>query len=98
MTALFGIPLLVGVVFMLYWVAATAVAGTVEGWESVDPEISFGKIGRFLLAGSVGFGMAGMSALYGGWPSVLAVVAGLAGGVGLIVVSTWLGPESKPDG
>ncbi len=97
MTALFGIPLLAGFIFMMYWIAATAVAGTVEGWQGVDPEIRFGKVGRFLLAGSIGFGMAGISALYGGWPSVLVVGAGIAGGVALVAISTWLGPETKPD-
>lgn len=95
MTALFGIPLLLGIIVMLAWVAATAVADTVEGWEAVDPEVRFGRIGRFILAGAIGFGMAGISALYAGWPGILAVAAGLAGAGGLIGVSVWLGPESE---
>ncbi len=95
MTALFGIPLLIGIVLMLAWIAATAVAGTVDGWDSVDPELRFGRIGRFALAGTIGFGMAGISALYAGWPSLLAFGAGLAGIVGLIGVSIWLGPEPE---
>ena len=94
MTALFGIPLLIGIVLLLAWIAATAVAGTVDGWDSVDPELRFGRIGRFVLAGIIGFGMAGISALYAGWPSLLAFGAGLAGIAGLIGVSIWFGPES----
>ncbi len=94
MTALFGIPLLIGFALMLAWIAATAVAATVEGWERVDPEHRFGRTGRFVLAGTIGFGMAGISALYAGWPHFLAVGAGLAGIAGLIGVSIWLGPES----
>ncbi|MDK1009625.1 MAG: hypothetical protein QGM46_01730 [Actinomycetota bacterium] len=93
MTALFGIPLLVGFLFMLAWIAATAVAATVDGWQGVDPERRFGKAGRFSLAALIGFGMAGISSLYGGWPLALTVVAGGGGAVGLVAVSIWLGPE-----
>ncbi len=94
MTALFGIPLLAGIVLMLAWIAATAVAGSVEGWERVDPNLRFGRTGRFVLAAVIGFGMAGMSALYAGWPEILAIAGGIAGAAGLIGVSVWLGPDS----
>ena len=95
MTALFGIPLLIGFILMLMWVGATAVAATVDGWEGVDPDLRFGRAGRFVLAGMIGFGMAGISALYAGWPHLLAVGAGVVGAAGLIGVSVWLGPESE---
>jgi len=94
-TALFGIPLLIGFLLMVGWIAATAVAATVEGWERVDPELRFGRTGRFVLAATIGFGMAGISALYAGWPPIGAVGAGVLGVVGLIGVSIWLGPESE---
>lgn len=95
MTALFGIPLLIGFLLMVVWISATAVAATVDGWEDIDPERKFGRSGRFVLAGTIGFGMAGISALYAGWPHLLAVGAGTLGAVGLIGVSIWLGPESE---
>lgn len=95
MTTLFGIPLLIGFLLMVGWIATTAVATTVEGWDRVDPEHLFGRTGRFVVAGLFGFGMAGMSALYAGWPNLLAVGAGVLGAVGLIGVSVWLGPESE---
>lgn len=94
MTALFGVPLLIGIVLMIAWIAAVAVAATVDGWRGVDPEARFGSTGRFVLAGAIGFGMAGMSALYAGWPSIVAFGAALLGLVGLIGVSIWLGPET----
>jgi hypothetical protein len=94
-TALYGIPLLIGFLLMVVWISATAVAATVAGWEDVDPEHRFGRTGRFVLAGTIGFGMAGMSTLYGGWPVPLTVVAGIVGAAGLIAVSIWLGPESE---
>ncbi|MEN8040337.1 MAG: hypothetical protein ABFR95_02435 [Actinomycetota bacterium] len=94
MTALYGIPLLIGILLMLAWIAATAVGATVDGWEGVDPERRFGRTGRFLLAALLGFGMAGISSLYAGWPTGFTVVAGVAGAIGLVVVSVWLAPES----
>jgi hypothetical protein len=94
-TVLFGIPLLIGFILMLVWVSATAVAATVDGWEGADPDRRFGRAGRFALAGLIGFGMAGISALYAGWPHLLAVGAGVVGSAGLIGVSVWLGPETE---
>lgn len=95
MTALFGIPLLIGFILMLVWLSATAIAATVDGWEGFDPDLRFGRSGRFALAGLIGFGMAGISALYAGWPHLLAVGAGVVGAAGLIGVSVWLGPETE---
>lgn len=82
---------------MLGWIAATAVAATVDGWEGVDPDRKFGRSGRFVLAGTLGFGMAGMSSLYAGWPHAAAVGAAILGAGGLILVSIWLGPISDTD-
>jgi hypothetical protein len=94
-TALFGIPLMIGFILMLGWVGATAVAATVDGWQGIDPDLRYGRTGRFIVAGMIGFGMAGMSSLYAGWPPLLAVGAAVLGGAGLIGVSIWLGPEAK---
>ena len=95
MTALFGIPLLLGFLMMLAWLVATAIAATVSGWERVDPERVFGRTGRAVLASVIGFGMSGISALYAGWPHLASVAAGAVGAAGLIAVSFWLGPESE---
>ena len=95
MTALFGISLLGGFVLMLVWLAATAVSASVDGWDHADPEQRFGRNGRFVLAGLMGFGMAGLSALFAGWSELLAVAAGIAGAAGLIGVSIWLGPDAE---
>lgn len=80
---------------MIVWLSASAVAATVDGWADVDPDRRFGRTGRFAIAGLIGFGMAGISALYAGWTPLLAVAAGVLGAVGLIGVSLWLGPESE---
>ncbi len=95
MTALFGIPLMIGFILMIVWVGATAVAATVDGWQGVDPDRRYGRTGRFALAGMIGFGMAGISSLFAGWPSLLTVGAAVLGAAGLIAVSIWLGPEAE---
>ena len=90
-----GPPLLGGFVRWVGGTAAPGAAATVEGWGRVDPDHRFGRTGRFVVAGLFGFGMAGISALYAGWPHLLAVGAGVLGAAGLVGVSVWLGPESE---
>jgi len=96
MTALFGMILLVGVFGLLVWVAATGVAHSVDGWQGVDPETRFGRMGRSALAGFLGFGMAGMSASYADWSPVLTLIGALAGATALVAVGFWFGPSSTP--
>jgi len=91
-TIIFALPLVVGLVLMITWIGATAAAASVDGWGNYDPEVRVGATGRFVLAFLIGFGMAGISALFAGWSNTLSVVAGLAGGGALIGVSRWLGP------
>jgi len=93
MTALFGIVLFAGVVMLLAWIVATSLAETVEGREHTDPESRFGVTGRSIIAVAVGFGMAGMSSLYAGWPVLASLVAAVVGAVGLVAVGFWLGPQ-----
>lgn len=93
MTALFGIALLAGVVMLLAWIVATGIANTVEGWQGVDPETLIGAKGRSVIAGAVGFGMAGMSSLFAGWPVPASVVAAAIGAGALIAVGIWFGPQ-----
>ena len=92
MTILFALPLVVGLFLMVTWIGATAAAGSVEGWDHLDPELRVGATGRFLLAFLIGFGMAGISALFAGWGNLLSIGAGLVGGAVLVVISRWLGP------
>ena len=70
-----------GAVALLAWIAAGGVASSVDGWENVDPDARFGMTGRRLVAGVFAFGMAGLSASYAGWPTVVATIAAAAGAV-----------------
>jgi len=93
MTALFGIALLVGFVMLIVWIATTALAHSLEGWQNVDPETVVGIKGRCAIAGTVGFGMAGLSSFYAGWPSLWSLAAAIVGSLALVVVGIWLGPQ-----
>lgn len=92
MTALYGVILLVGLGAMTAWIAAVAIAGSVDGWERIDPDIRFGATGRLFVAGSVGFGMAGISMLYTSFPDWLSVLAAIAGAAALVVVAARVVP------
>ena len=93
MTALYGVVLAVGVVLLLAWLTAAAIGAWVEGWESVDPEVRWGAVGRAVVAGAVGFGMGGLSASLAGWPGGLALLAAVVGGGAMVLVSRLFGPE-----
>lgn len=88
MRALFGIALAAGFLGLLGWIVAVAVSDSVDGWESVDPAERFGSTGRRILAGVLGFGMAGLSAAYAGWPMAGATVAALAGATAAVVIAS----------
>jgi hypothetical protein len=91
----YAVVLVVGVVLLIAWILMTVLAGNLDR-PSLDPEARFGIAGRRLVAGSVGFGMAGMSAEYSplgiAWP--LALVLALVGGGALAWYSGKVGLES----
>ena len=90
MTPAYAITLVAGVVLLLLWIAALAVSEIVAGWERVDPEARFGRGGRFVVAGLTGFGLAGMSSTYAGWPDAAALAAAVAGAGAVVAVSALL--------
>ncbi len=81
MRAVFGFALGFGAVALLGWIATVGIAGSVEGWEKVDPDTRFGVTGRRVVAAVFGFGMAGLSAAYAGWPIAVATIAAIAGAI-----------------
>ena len=92
MTALYAIPLLVGVIGLVATIVVVAYRSTAGG----DPtDAPTGTPGRAAVAVSalIGFGMAGLSSLYGGWPTWSTPIAAIAGAAGLAAVTWWLGPS-----
>lgn len=94
MNVIYAISLVLSLLLLLAWVAAVAIAGMVDGAETFDPESRFGTRGRLALAAGLGFGLAGLSASYAGWPDVIALIAALGGAVIVAGVAIRYGPGS----
>lgn len=92
MTVLYGVVLMIGLVLLTAWIVAAAVGSMVDGWGHVNPEQRWGATGRSVVAGFVGFGMAGISMLYTTLPDALSILAAVAGAAGLVAVSRWFVP------
>jgi hypothetical protein len=91
----YGLAVVVGLVALLGWIALTAVAANVDGWEQRDPERWIGPWGRRTIAAIIGFGMAGLSTSFAGWPAAAGVGAAAAGAVGLALLTEWLAPDPR---
>src|SRR5687767_5303635 len=85
MVKVYAIVLGIGVVLLIAWIVAAYVGGTVGAWKRFDPEENIGKPGRRLVAGMVGFGLAGMSAEFSpldlSWP--VSLILSIAGALAL---------------
>lgn len=101
MVRVYAVILAAGVVLLVGWIFAAYLAGNVPSWKRSDPEDRFGIPGRRVVAGLVGFGLAGMSAEFSpfglSWPIALALAIAGAG------VMVWyagsvdrLGTERRP--
>lgn len=98
MVEVYAIALVVGVILMIAWIFATYLRGNVDGWR-FDPEERFGKPGRRLVAGLMGFGLAGMSAEFSpfdlSWPGALALA--IVGAAALAWYAGWVDrTETEP--
>ena len=93
MVPIFALATALGVLALLIWIGLTVFANTVPNRQNLDPERRYGSIGRLVVAGLFGFGLAGMSASFAGWSWPAAFAAALAGGVGAGLVARFLGPE-----
>ncbi|HUO46586.1 MAG TPA: hypothetical protein VM470_07125 [Acidimicrobiia bacterium] len=84
MVKVYAIVLSLGILVLLIWIFARSLAVNVSSWAGIDPEGRLGLGGRRVVAGSVGFGLGGMSAEFSprdlSWQValVLALVAGAA--------------------
>lgn len=92
MIKVYAIVLAAGVVLLIAWVFATYLGGNVVEWKRFDPEERLGKPGRRVIAGLVGFGMAGMSAEFSpfglAWPVGLVLAVG--GASAMVIYAGWV--------
>ena len=92
MVWVYAVALIAGLLMLLGWIVGSALGAWVEGWEFADPEHRFGAAGRSVVAGSVGFGIAGMSAAFAGWHPLVAVVAAVLGAAAMVTVARVFAP------
>lgn len=95
MTAVYAIALTVGLIAVVAWIAMSAVAASVDGWDRFDPGSVLGYRGPLVIAAFIGLGMGGLSASYAGWSDGPAVVAAIVGAGGLVAVTSLLGPPIR---
>ncbi len=89
MRAVYAVVLVVGFLGLIAWMVAHSLAESTERPDR-DPERRFGVKGRRLTAGTVGFGIAGMSAEFAviDIPAPLVALAAVAGAA---VAAWWAG-------
>lgn len=92
MVKVYAITLALGVILLIAWIFSVYLAGNVEAWSRISPEERYGRRGRQVVAGLVGFGMAGMSAEFSprdlSWP--ICLVLAVIGAAGAAWYSVWI--------
>lgn len=91
MIALYSVVLAVGVLLLIAWIFFRAYSQNTAR-STIDPETRLGVGGRRVVAGLVGFGMAGMSAEFSpkdlAWP--VALVLAVAGAAAAVWYAGWM--------
>ena len=92
MIKVYAIVLAAGVVLLIAWIFATYLGSNVVDWKRFDPEERLGKPGRRVIAGLVGFGIAGMSAEFSpfdlSWP--VGLVLAVVGASAMVIYAGWV--------
>lgn len=97
MIPVYAIFVVLGFLGVLGWIYLGITASSVDGKEALDPEARYGAVGRYIVAGVLGFGLGGMSASFAGWAAGLAVVGALGGAALMVVAAHYLGVEDGSD-
>ena len=97
MVKVYAVALAVGVLTLLVWIGARALAVNVPSWANADPEKRMAVAGRRVVAGLVGFGLAGMSAEFSprelGWPVALGLA--VLGGAVAVWYTGWVDRKDR---
>ncbi len=100
MVKVYAVVLALGVLALIAWIFARSLAVNVPAWTGIDPEGRLGVLGRRVVAGMVGFGMAGMSAEFSprnlSWQ--LALVLALAGAMAAMWYAGWVDRSERGEG
>ena len=88
----YWLTLAVGFVALIVWVFLRGMADA-DAWVHLDPEVRFPQA-KLVVAGLVGFGIAGLSSAYGGWNGVASGAAAIAGAA----AAAWYAHTVEPAG
>jgi hypothetical protein len=97
MVKVYAVALALGVLALLGWIGARALAVNVPSWTNADPEKRLGVAGRSVVSGLVGFGLAGMSAEFSprdlSWPIALGLA--VLGGAAAVWYAGWVDRRNR---
>jgi len=97
MVKVYAVALALGVLALLLWIGARALAVNVPSWGNADPEKRLGVAGRRMVAGLVGFGLGGMSAEFSprglSWPIALGLA--VLGGAVAVWYTGWVDRKER---
>ncbi len=88
----YWLTLAVGFVALIVWVFLRGMADA-DVWVRLDPEARLPQA-KLVVAGLVGFGIAGLSSSYGGWNGLASGAAAIAGAA----VAAWYAATVEPAG
>ncbi len=96
MNGVYGLSLVVGLIALVAWILLGGLSESNSGRPS-HPDERFGATGRGVVAGLTAFGIGGLSASYGGWPTAAAITAALFAALVFAAYAYRYDPGSEPD-
>lgn len=96
MNGVYGISLVVGILGLVTWILWGGFSEANDG-RPRHPDDRFGPTGRAVVAALTAFGMGGLSASFGGWPTAAAVAAAALAGVVFAVYAYRFDPGEEPE-
>lgn len=96
MNGVYGLSLVVGLIALVAWIFIGGFSESDDGGPA-HPDERFGATGRGVVAGLTAFGIGGLSASYGGWPTAAAIMAALVAALVFAAYAYRYDPGSEPD-
>lgn len=89
MTVVYALATVTGAGLIFGWIVSGAISAGTRGESRIDLDARFGVAGRALVAGVMGFGLAGLSASFAGWSPALSLLAAVGAALGVAGYAAW---------
>ncbi|MDF1594557.1 MAG: hypothetical protein P1T08_00480 [Acidimicrobiia bacterium] len=96
MNGVYGLSLVIGLVALVAWILIGGLSES-NSARPVHPDERFGATGRGVVGGLTAFGIGGLSASYGGWPTAAAIAAALVAALVFAAYAYRYDPGSERD-